>query len=95
MGWDLEKQHSVHVPGVQIEHGIFDFTNGSRTLDVPTRLTKKFGGFAMVDATSQDVTQFTLFGTAIGDPSNGAVTFQRHGGMDAEDARMAYMLFGF
>lgn len=94
-GFDADTQRSAQLPNVKMNFGMFEFSSGSETIDVPTTLAKAFGGAAMADLTATTDPQQTMVGYKVGDVSNGAVTFTRGGGHVDEDARMSYWLFGW
>ena len=93
-GFDLDAQRSGTITGFgMIEGGYFDFTAGSRTVDVPTRMTKALVGFGV--AQSKSPSWQGLVATTNGDVSSGAITFDRASTFEAEDLRVHYILLGY
>ena len=93
-GFDLDAQRSGTITGFgMIEAGHFDFSSGTRAVDVPTRMTNAVMGFAI--AQSKSPGWQGLVATTDGDVSNGAITFDRASGFEAEDLRVHYLLLGF
>lgn len=97
MGFDLDTQQSGTLPGAgRVEVGTVDFSNGSSTAEVATRLTKAYFGMGMVK-TNTTTSQGTHGGLAHTDLiiSSGAVTFKRVADYRDEDATYMYMLVGW
>lgn len=93
MGFDLDSQHSGNVPGLGfVESGYYDISSGSRTVEVPTRLTKCNSGMGMADMSTVNNTTFLSTDRVI---TSSAVTFKRHGAYIAEDVRFSYFLIGW
>ncbi len=95
MGFDPETQRTAHMPGLKLDAGTFDFSNGSETADVATTLAKALGGMAVADLSATTDVQQTTMAFKIGDASNSKVTFVRGGANIFEDAKMSYLLWGF
>ncbi len=97
-GIDLDAMRSGTIPGLgRVEGGRIDFSAGSRTVEVVTRLNTYWMGFAIADTTqSGSVGQSgTLVATTDGDISASNITFTRHGLTINADARFRYMLIGW
>jgi hypothetical protein len=94
-GFDLETQRTVQLIGGKINFGVFEFSSGSTTCEVPTTLSRALSGLASADLTDVNDTQQTLFAFKIGDVSNAAIMFVRAGTFKGEDARMSYWLAGY
>jgi len=94
-GFDPVTQRHAKMPGLCIDAGIFDFSDGSATVDVPTNLSRVLGGLAVAEFSAASDPQQTLMAYRVGDASDCKVTFMRAGGMVGEDARMSYIMWGF
>jgi len=87
-------QLSAQMPHCKINAGTCDFSSGSQTVDVPTTLSKVYGGLITACFTATAVVQQTTLGVVVGDISNSNITFMRLGGFIDEDAHMSYWLAG-
>lgn len=94
-GFDPQTQRHAKTVGMCFDGGVFEFSSGSSTCEVPTNLSSALGGLAMADLTGTDSPQQTMLAYKVGDATNGAVTFVRAGGTINEDARMSYWLMGW
>jgi hypothetical protein len=94
-GYDDTIQRNAGTPGMRFDGGRFDFSSGSATCEVPTRLARALCGLAMADLSATTSPQQTVLGYKVGDVSNGAITFVRAGAAVNEDARMSYWLMGW
>ncbi|KKN49903.1 hypothetical protein LCGC14_0638290 [marine sediment metagenome] len=95
-GFDLAAQHGGQITGFgMIEGGYFDFSAGSQTADVPTRMSYAYMGFGVTrnNDVNSDVVD-SLIATTDGDITNGVITFRRQG-LQAADSRVYYTLTGF
>ena len=94
MGFDLDAQRSGTITGFgMIESGYIDFSSGSQTLDVPTRMTKAIGGFGIAKTTNPEYQG--LVASTDGDITTGNITFHRHSAYLGEDLRVHYILLGY
>jgi len=96
-GYDLAAQHSGQITGFgMIEGGFFDFSAGSLTVDVPTRMSNAYCGFGITrnDLGSSTDLMDNLIATTDGDITNGNITFRRQG-LQKADTRVYYLLTGF
>ena len=94
MGFDLDAQRSGTITGFgMIEGGYIDFSAGTGTLDVPTRMTKAVMGFGIAQTVDPD-NFYGLVASTDGDISAGAITFKRHGDYNS-DLRVHYMMLGW
>jgi hypothetical protein len=92
-GFDLDLQHAGNVPGLGwVESGVFDISSGSRTVEVPTRLTTCNSGMGMADMSTVNNTTFLTTDRVI---TSSFVTFKRHGAFIGEDVRFSYFLTGY
>ena len=95
-GFDDSIQRGGQITGFgRIEGGYFDFSAGSPTADVPTRMTTAIFGFGISrnDDTDTDLVD-SLIATTDGDITNGSITFRRQG-QQAADTRIYYILTGW
>lgn len=94
MAFDLDAQRSGVITGFgMIEGGYVDFSSGSQTLDVATRMMKAVLGFGI--ARTNDPDKQGLVATTDGDITNGNITFRRMTGYLDEDLRIYYILLGY
>lgn len=96
MGFDLAAQHGGQITGFgMIEGGYFDFSAGSATVDVPTRMSNAYCGFGIARNNLGNSTDLmdSLIATTDGDITNGSITFRRQG-LQKADTRTYYVLLG-
>ena len=94
-GFDLDQQRSYTLPGGgRGESGLFDISSGSRSVEVPTRLTSCYAGWAIAQTDTANI-QHCLLATTDGSISAGAITFWRHGSFKGEDTRYYYEVKGW
>jgi len=95
-GIDLDNLRSGLIPGSGIvEFNRVDFSAGSRTVEVATRLNTCWLGFGLADTTQSTEGVHNLIATTDGDVSNGNITFTRHGPYFGADARFNIFLTGW
>lgn len=94
MGFDLDSQRSGFITGLgMVEVGHFDFSSGSITQDVATRMTSALMGFGIAKTRIPDWQG--LVASTDGDITDGNITFRRHTGYLDETLRVHYQLWGY
>lgn len=95
-GFELDQQRSGTIPGAgRIDFGYYDFSSGSATVEVPTRLTTCVFGLGMADYDSSAPGNNHLAISTDCSVSSGAITFKRHGPYIEEDTRFRYIVIGW
>ena len=94
-GFETGQQHSYTIPGGgRGEAGYYDVSNGSATVEVPTRLTECYFGLGVADTDPSSGNNALIFSTDCS-ISSGAITFKRHSSYLEEDVRFRYLVFGW
>jgi hypothetical protein len=94
-GFNLDTQKSFTLPGGgRGESGYIDISSGSRSQEVPTRLTSCYSGWAIAQTDTSNY-QYNLIATTDCSISSAAITFYRHGPTKQEDTRYYYEVKGW
>jgi len=94
-GFDLVTQKSFTIPGGgRGEAGYFDVSSGSRSTEVPTRLTSCYFGLGVAQSDASNI-QHNVLATTDCAITTAAITFYRHGAVKQEDTRYYYIVFGW